>query len=111
MNFALHCAVSILVACGIASAQTAGTGALTITTIDPSGAVIVGANITLTNGAAVTRKQTTGADGSYTFGLLPPGTYHVALRRDIRSLEPGCGQVASPGTWKQLPAGAAIWAR
>jgi hypothetical protein len=60
-------------------AQTSGTGALTVTVTDPSGAVIAGSTVTLTNGATVTRKQTTDANGSYTFGLLPPGDYKVSI--------------------------------
>jgi hypothetical protein len=41
--------------------------------------VIAGSTVTLTNGATVTRKQTTDANGSYTFGLLPPGDYKVSI--------------------------------
>src|SRR5437016_2274374 len=57
-------------------AQTAGTGALTGTIKDPSGAVIPNATVTATSldtGAA--RTATTGADGTYKFNLLPPGNY------------------------------------
>jgi hypothetical protein len=66
-------------ACLPLPAQTSGTGALTVTVTDPSGAVIAGSTVTLTNGATVTRKQTTDANGSYTFGLLPPGDYKVSI--------------------------------
>ena len=37
-------------------AQSGGTGGLTVTVTDPSGGVIVGANVTISNGAAVTRR-------------------------------------------------------
>jgi hypothetical protein len=60
-------------------AQSGGTGALTVTVTDPSGGVIAGANVTISNGAAVTRSQTTAANGSYTFTLLPPGVYKVSI--------------------------------
>lgn len=61
-------------------AQTPSTGALTGTVTDPSGAVITGATVTLTNtGTGQTRSTTTDANGSYKFGLLPPGTYSVAF--------------------------------
>jgi hypothetical protein len=60
-------------------AQSGGTGGLTVTVTDPSGGVIAGANVTISNGAAVTRSQTTAANGSYTFTLLPPGDYKVSI--------------------------------
>lgn len=74
----LSCAILGLVVTPLVG-QTSGTGALTITVTDPTGAVITGASITLTNGAAVTRKQATDANGTYTFGLLPPGNYRVSI--------------------------------
>ena len=59
-------------------AQTAETGALTGTVSDPSGAVIAGATVTITNAnTGQTRTATTDASGSYTFSLLPPGNYSV----------------------------------
>jgi hypothetical protein len=70
-------------ACGIIlatslGAQSAGTGALTGTLTDPTGAVVPGVTVLLvsteTNQA---RTTTTGTDGSYKFSLLPPGTYSV----------------------------------
>jgi len=60
-------------------AQSGGTGALTVTVSDPSGGVIVGAKVTIGNGAAVSRTQTTGDNGSYTFTLLTPGVYQVSV--------------------------------
>lgn len=63
----------------LARAQSGGTGALTVTVSDPSGALITGARITISNGAAVTRTQTTADNGSYTFTLLTPGTYQVTI--------------------------------
>jgi Carboxypeptidase regulatory-like domain/TonB-dependent Receptor Plug Domain len=62
-----------------ARAQSGGTGALTVTVSDPSGGVIAGASVTISNGAAVTRTQTTAGNGSYTFTLLPPGSYKVSI--------------------------------
>ncbi len=59
-------------------AQTPSTGALTGTVTDPSGAVIAGATVTLTNnGTGEARSATTDANGSYRFGLLTPGSYSV----------------------------------
>jgi Carboxypeptidase regulatory-like domain len=62
-----------------ARAQSGGTGALTVTVSDPSGGVIAGATVAISNGAAVSRTQTTSGSGSYTFTLLPPGTYKVSI--------------------------------
>jgi hypothetical protein len=62
-----------------APAQTSSTGALTVMAKDPTGALVVGATVTITNSSALSRTGTTGPDGSYTFGLLPPGDYAVKL--------------------------------
>ena len=61
-------------------AQTAGTGALTGTVKDPSGAVIPNATVTLTSvDTGQARTTMTGADGVYHFNLLPPGNYRVRI--------------------------------
>src|SRR5690242_20746820 len=61
-------------------AQTPGTGALTGTVKDPSGAVIPNATVTLTSvDTGQARTATTGADGVYHFNLLPPGNYRVKI--------------------------------
>ena len=72
-------------------AQSGSTGALTINVTDPSGAVIAGAAVKVNNGGAVTRSQTTAANGSYTFTLLPPGTYEISI------LAEGFQSVTVPG--------------
>jgi Carboxypeptidase regulatory-like domain/TonB dependent receptor-like, beta-barrel len=60
------------------AAQTANTGALTGTVTDPSGAVIAGAKVTVTNLATgQSRTVTTDSKGSYQISLLPPGNYSV----------------------------------
>ncbi len=60
--------------------QTAGSGALTATVTDPSGAVIPGASVTVSNGATgLTRTQLTESNGTSTFTLLPPGNYDVII--------------------------------
>lgn len=59
-------------------AQTANTGALSGTVTDPSGGVIVGATVTVTNLATgQQRSATTTSTGSYQISLLPPGNYSV----------------------------------
>ena len=59
-------------------AQSAGTGALTGTVMDPSSAVVPNVTVTLTNNeTGQVRTVTTGADGTYRFSLIQPGTYKV----------------------------------
>jgi len=59
-------------------AQTSGTGALTGTVTDSSGAVISGATVTAASlSTGQSRTTTTDASGSYTFSLLPAGSYRV----------------------------------
>ncbi|HLK48506.1 MAG TPA: carboxypeptidase regulatory-like domain-containing protein [Bryobacteraceae bacterium] len=59
-------------------AQSAGTGALTGTVTDPSGAVITNVVVTATSTeTGQSRTVSTGSDGSYRFSLLPPDTYRV----------------------------------
>ena len=60
-------------------AQTAGTGGLTVSVTDPSGAIIANATITTTNASGTSRTGTTGADGTFTFTLLTPGDYNVSI--------------------------------
>jgi len=61
-------------------AQTAGTGALTGTIKDPSGAVIPNATVTATSvDTGQVRTSPTGADGTYRLTLLPPGNYRVRI--------------------------------
>jgi len=59
-------------------AQTAGTGALTGTVTDPTGAVVPNVTVTVTNAdTGQARTATTDAAGTYKLGLLPPGGYRV----------------------------------
>lgn len=64
------------------SAQTNPTGSLTGTVLDTSNAVITGATIQLTEVNTGTQFQTeSGADGHFSIGNLPPGTYSVKVSR------------------------------
>ena len=70
--------LTMLVVTPVGRSQTAGTGALTGTITDPSGAVVPNAMVTATNlDTGQARTATTGADGTYKINLLTPGNYKV----------------------------------
>src|ERR1700676_2182112 len=55
-------------------------GVITGTITDPSGAVVPGVKVTITNtGTGISQTSTTGAGGEYRFPLVPPGTYSIQL--------------------------------
>ena len=60
-------------------AQTATTGQVVGVVTDPSGALVVGAQVTLTSDAGVRREVATGGNGRYAFPLLDPGIYQVEV--------------------------------
>lgn len=62
------------------SAWAQGTGSLTGTVSDPTGAVVPGADVKLTSETTgLTRTTTTASNGVYVFPLLPPATYKVEV--------------------------------
>src|SRR5271154_2357954 len=68
----------VLMLAGISMAQSSGTGAITGTVTDPSGAVVPNVTVTVTsldNGEV--RTTTTSGTGSYQVNLLLPGNYSV----------------------------------
>jgi hypothetical protein len=76
-------AMAGLVAANLTSAaygQTIVSGDVTGRVTDVSGAVVVGATVTLTSEAdATVRTAKTTAEGTYRFSLLPPGTYSLKV--------------------------------
>ncbi|HVI07505.1 MAG TPA: carboxypeptidase-like regulatory domain-containing protein, partial [Candidatus Binatia bacterium] len=79
MRIAKLAALLALAAAQWASAQTASTS-LTGTVTDAKGAVIVGANLTLSNPATgFTRDAQTNAQGVYQFLQVPPATYELRV--------------------------------
>jgi hypothetical protein len=63
------------------SAAAKDSASISGTVLDPSGAVIVGATITVRdNASAVQQNVTSGADGSYVVSNLPAGRYDVEVR-------------------------------
>ncbi|MGH9733454.1 MAG: carboxypeptidase regulatory-like domain-containing protein [Candidatus Acidiferrales bacterium] len=78
------CAISVLfLLLGLAAnapCQSSGTGAVAVRIVDPSGAAISSAAVTLTNdGTGVSRTLRSPADGVYRASLLPPGIYSVRV--------------------------------
>jgi len=62
------------------NAQSITQGNVRGTVIDPSGAVVPGATVTLKNmGTGATQTRTSNSSGFYEFALLPPGTYSIAV--------------------------------
>ena len=71
----------MLLSVGLLQAQVAGTGTIAGTISDPTGAVISGAVVTVTNtGTGLVSTQTTSAAGTYSIVALPPGEYTVNVR-------------------------------
>src|SRR6266480_6328168 len=67
----------------VAAFGQSGTATLSGTVVDPNGAVVPGAEITILNSATTLKRQTTtGDEGNFTVSILPPGTYSVAARRE-----------------------------
>jgi len=65
-----------------AAGQSVVTGDAVGTVTDPSGAVVSGATVTLTNSdTAATQSVVTGANGFYRFPLLKPGNYSLAVKQ------------------------------
>lgn len=62
----------------LTAAQTPTTGQIVGTVTDPSGALVVGAQVVLSSDAGIERKTETADNGRYSFGLLDPGRYVLA---------------------------------
>jgi hypothetical protein len=84
---ALLCAALVALVLGVtparSAAQTAGTGALSVTVTDASGSVIAGAQVKVTSeSSGETRMVQTGANGTFTVPLLLPGAYSVEVTKE-----------------------------
>jgi hypothetical protein len=74
-------AITFLLSSAFLLAQTTvGSGSISGTVTDPTGAVVSGAKVVITNaGTAQVQTLTTNASGAYTSGPLDPGTYRVQV--------------------------------
>jgi hypothetical protein len=73
---------AFLTACSLLCAQTGGTGAISGTVTDPSGAMVAGAQIKVTNAATGDMRTAQSNDqGLYVVSLLPPGQYSLEVTK------------------------------
>lgn len=61
---------------------TSQTGALRGEVLDPNGASVGNAKVTLTSGLGVSHTKETSADGGFTFPLLDPGAYRLVIEKE-----------------------------
>ncbi|MFQ5737715.1 MAG: carboxypeptidase regulatory-like domain-containing protein [Acidobacteriota bacterium] len=75
----LVCVGIVLAAPWWVGAQTTTTGQIEGEIVDPTGAVVAGANVTLGSAAGLRRERASDAQGRYLFTLLPPGVYQLTV--------------------------------
>jgi hypothetical protein len=94
----------------VAFAQSAVTGGISGVVTDPSGAVVPGAKILVTNAGTDSKlSAVTDTGGRYTVGLLPPGSYKITassagLQSDTLVISVNIGQTSS-GDIQVTPSG------
>ncbi|HEX3987029.1 MAG TPA: carboxypeptidase-like regulatory domain-containing protein, partial [Acidobacteriaceae bacterium] len=82
-----------------AFSQATNTGTIVGNVTDPSGAVIAGATVTLTNAAEGTRMSvTSNGQGQYIISAVPPGTYDLTTSKSGFSNSRTTGLVVNVGT-------------
>jgi hypothetical protein len=95
--------LAALVSAPRALAQATNTGTVVGTITDPSGAVIPGAAVTLSNASAgVTLRAQTNDTGSYVLQNVPPGTYTMTASKQGFSVAKASGVLVSVGTQTTL---------
>src|SRR5262245_53847777 len=74
--------LSLMMLASVAFGQGSQSGAIAGAVTDPSGAVISGATVTVTNTATnhVERTVVTTGDGLFSATLLPPGEYSISVK-------------------------------
>lgn len=77
---AVLCALTIIILCSAAFAQGTASSGLSGSVADNNGAVIKGANVTVTNkGSGQSRTAATSDNGEYRIDLLPAGVYDIKV--------------------------------
>src|SRR6186713_2678934 len=96
---ALPFLVPVLLAALPAAAQSPNNAALTVVATDPSGAVVPGAAVTVTNtDTGAVRAASTASDGTATVGALPlTGHYRVSVAADGFTADDVAGLVLRAG--------------
>ena len=97
---------ALITACGLLYAQTGGTGAISGTITDPTGAVVTGAQVTVTGVATgYTRTTQTNDHGLYLVSLLPPGQYKLeATKQGFKAgLSPDVPVIVAETTVQNMP--------
>ncbi len=82
-----------------AFSQATNTGTVVGEVSDPSGALIAGASVTLTDpSSGTTLNATSNGQGKYIFSAVPPGTYNIVTTKSGFSISKSTGLVVSVGT-------------
>jgi hypothetical protein len=80
--FAASLSCALFAACGLLSAQTGGTGAISGAITDPTGAMVPAAQVKVTDAATgYTRISQSNDHGLYVVSLLPPGQYTLEITK------------------------------
>ena len=80
--FAAFVVCALFTACGLLSAQTGGTGAISGAITDPTGAMVVSAQVKVTEAATGSVRTLQSNDhGLYVVTLLPPGQYTLEVTK------------------------------
>jgi hypothetical protein len=108
MNYALIAGsrigrVTILVLLGISmTAQSPGTGAIAGSVVDPSGAVLPKATVSVVNDAThASRSVVSSSEGAFHISLLPPGDYSISAQatgfatREMRAVHVGASETVT----------------
>jgi hypothetical protein len=82
-----------------AFAQAISAGTITGTVVDPSGAIVPGATVTITDPATKTKRTTlSNKDGQYVLTNVAPGSYDVTAEKSGFSMDQISGLTVSVGT-------------
>ncbi len=79
-SISISCCVLLFIACcGSVMAQS-GTSSISGSVVDPQNNLVAGATVTLSNADKnFVRTQTVGADGNFSFPVIPPGQYQIEV--------------------------------